>query len=341
LGAVATLVLAASPLLVNAAPVGTAMPPRSAQPQQQARRGALPGTVNFIEGQVSIDGQPIGQNEVGTAALGMNQTLSTQNGKAEVLLSPGEFLRLGDNAEIRMVNTGLVSPTVEVVHGEAMVEVDQKPKAAELIVLTNGATSSVLQPGLYEFNSNTGQIRVLAGKLKVIEPNGKSKEIGKDHEVLLNTPKLKENDFNAKKWENEDDLYRWSSVRSDYLAQANESTAQNIYLGYDPFWGPGWYWNPWFSAWSWMPGYGFWYSPFGYPFFSPAYAIYAPYYGGIGFRGGVVGRVGVAHSFAPRGPVAAPRFATGGGFAGRFGGGGFAGGGFHGGGFGGGMAGRR
>jgi hypothetical protein len=97
------------------------------------------------------------------------------------------------------------------------------------------------------------------------------------------------------------------------------STARTIYMGYDPYWGPGWYWNPYFTAWSWLPGDGFFYSPFGYPFFSPGYVVYARY-GGFGFRSGFGGRAGVSP---------APSF-RGGGFAG----GGFqgGGGGFHGGG---------
>jgi len=97
------------------------------------------------------------------------------------------------------------------------------------------------------------------------------------------------------------------------------STAQSAYSGYGPFWGAGWYWNPYFAFWSWLPGDGYFFSPFGYPFFSPAYVMYAPgfYRGGFGHRGGFPAR-----GFASGGVALAPRA---GGFAG--GGGGFHGGG--------------
>jgi hypothetical protein len=285
--------------------------------QVQTFRGALPGTVNYVEGQVSIDGNPLNTRQDGNTQVQPNQSLMTANGKAEMLLSPGVFVRAGNNSDIRMVSNGLANPTIEVIHGNAMIEVDQKATDAQIDVLEHGATASILKFGLYRFNGDQGTIQVVDGKLRV-SVNGKTKELGQGHEVALNDPKLKTVGFDRKAAA-QDDLYRWSSVRSAYLAQANEVTAQSAYMGYGPYWGNGWYWNPYFAAWSWLPGDGFFYSPFGYPFFSPGYVVYARY-GGYGFRGGFAGRPGV--NLAARGGFA------GGGFHGGFAGGG----GFHGGG---------
>jgi hypothetical protein len=291
--------------------IGASLPMLSAQ----TARTAIPGTVNYLEGQVSIDGSALNTTQIGNAVLGPNQILSTGNGKAEVLLSPGVFVRAGSNTQIRMISPELVDPRIEVIQGEAMIEVDLKPKDSRIDVLLGSANASILKEGLYRFNSAGGRIEVIDGKLQVAE-NGNTKELGQGKEVTLNGEPLKTVSFDRKA---EDDLYRWSSVRSAYLAQANQATAQYIYAGYDPFWGSGWYWNPYFTSWSWLPGDGFFYSPFGYPFFSPAYAIYAPRFGygygrfGAGYRGG----------FASRGIAMAPRAS------------GFAGGGFHGGGGGG------
>ena len=156
----------------------------------QTVRTALPGTVNYVEGQVSIDGRSLSAKQDGNTQLQPNQTLSTQNGKAEILLTPGTFVRAGNNSEIRMVSTGLVAPTIEVVRGEAMVEVDQKPKEAEVDVLEHGATASILKEGLYSFHSDEGKIEVIDGKVKVTE-NGGSKEFGRGKEVVLNGEPLK------------------------------------------------------------------------------------------------------------------------------------------------------
>jgi FecR protein len=294
----------------------------------QTVRTALPGTVNYVEGQVSIDGKTLNAKQDGNSVLEANQTLSTGNGKAEMLLSPGVFVRTGNDSEIRMVSPGLVDPTIEVVRGEVMVEVDQKPKDAQIGVLEHDATASILKQGLYEFNSDQSKIEVIDGKVKVTE-NGLSKEFGNGKEVVLNGEPLKTVGFDRKA---EDDLYRWSNVRSDYLAQANEVTARNIYMGYGAFWGTGWYWNPYFTSWSWLPGDGYFYSPFGYPFFSPGFVGYAPYYGGIGFRPGYRGGF-VSRGFAARSGVnLAPRVGGGAVAGGGFRGGSLGGGGFHGGG---------
>jgi FecR protein len=273
----------------------------------QTRRTATPGTVNYIEGQVLIDGRPVAKNQNGYSQLESNDVLSTQNGKAEILLSPGAFLRVGNNSEIRMVSPQLVAPQVEVTRGEAMVEADWLPKDAQVDVLEHGAQATIKKAGLYRFDSDGSRIEVIDGKLQVTE-NDQTKEFGKGKEVTLTAAQLKPVSFDRKA---EDDLYRWSSVRASYLAEANVSTAQSAYSGYGPYWGAGWYWNPYFAFWSWLPGDGYFFSPFGYPFFSPGYVVYAR---GFGFHGGFPAR-----GFAARGGVAlAPRA-------------GFAGGGFHGG----------
>jgi hypothetical protein len=261
--------------------------------QQTTYRTALPGTVNYIEGQASIDGTPLSTKQNGNTQVQPNQSLATSNGKAEMLLSPGVFVRLGDNSEVRLVSNGIVNPTIEVTRGEVMVEVDSKPHDGQLTVLEHGARASILKTGLYRFDMDQNRIAVLDGKVKVLE-NDKTKEFGRKHELLLNDPKMKTTGFDVKA---RDGLYTWSSVRSSYLAQANQMTAQNAYSGNGPWWGTGWYWNPYFSAWSWMPGDGWFYSPFGYPFYSPGFVIYGGGFGGFnglrGFRGGFGPRVGV------------------------------------------------
>jgi hypothetical protein len=308
-------------------------------PGAQAARTAVPGTVNYVEGQVTLDGNQLTTKEAGQAEIQPDQFLSTDRGKAEVLLSPGVFLRVGDNSRIRMVSPELVDPRVEIVRGEAMVEVDYMPKQAHLDVMERGADASLLKEGLYKFNADEGQIQVIDGKAQVTD-NGQSKEIGKGKEIVLSGAPLKPVKFDRKA---EDDLYQWSNVRAQYLAQANESTARTVYVT-GGWWGPGWYWNPYFSMYSWLPGSGFFWSPFGYPFYSPGFVVYAPvvtrYYGGAhpvtGLRpgpGAVPARPAGAAGFRPAvGPRAgAGHFSAAPGAT--FAHGGFGGAGFHGGGF--------
>ncbi len=275
--------------------------------------------INYIEGQVSVNGQALTESHQGYATLQPNQVLSTGTGKAEILLSPGIFLRVGDNSAVRMISPQIEQPQVELTRGEAMIEVDWMPKDERVGVIENGAQAWVVKKGLYEFNSSSGSAAVFDGNMQVVA-NGKTKDVYQGKEALLNTPKLKIAGFNRKA---EDDLYRWSNVRAGYLAEASASTAQNYYVGgYGPYWNAGWYWDPYFDFWAWMPYDGYFYSPFGYGGFG--YGGYGRY--GYGYRGGFAGR-----GFANGGAALAPRV----GFSGGFHGGGFGGGGFHGGGGGG------
>jgi hypothetical protein len=278
-------------------------------PDAQAARTAVPGAVNYLEGQVSIDGNALDTKQIGEAGLRTNQVLTTGDGKAELLLSPGVFVRVGGHSELRMVSAELVDPRIEVLQGETMVEVDQKPKDVQIHIMARGAEASILKEGLYRFDADEGRVQVVDGKVRVTD-NGQSKEFGKGKEVVLTGGPLKPVSFDRKAT---DELYRWSNVRSDYLAQANAATARNVYLGYAPFSGSGWYWNPYFTSWSWLPGDGFFYSPFGYPFYSPAWVVYAPWrsFAGPGYAGRAWARRpalparGIQQGFAPRGSFGA------------------------------------
>jgi hypothetical protein len=72
-----------------------------------------PGTINYIEGQVSIGVQALTENSVGSAKLAAGQSLSTQSGRAEILLTPGIILRVNNNSSIQMVSPGLADTIMQ------------------------------------------------------------------------------------------------------------------------------------------------------------------------------------------------------------------------------------
>ena len=95
---------------------------------------------------------------------------------------------------------------------------------------------------------------------------------------------MKVRKFDRKMAEDEG-LYRWTSLRSSYLAEANVNAA-NTYVGGGFGWfGDGWYWDPWFDAFTFIPGDGIFYSPFGWGFYSPPFVYATPtFYGGAYYR---------------------------------------------------------
>ena len=67
------------------------------------------GTVNIAEMEMARPGQPV---RTGT------------DGYAEVLLTPGSFLRVGENSSVVLDGVDIESVSLHVVHGDAVIEVD-------------------------------------------------------------------------------------------------------------------------------------------------------------------------------------------------------------------------
>ncbi len=116
-----------------------------------------------MEGQASVNGQPVTVRSVGSVQLRPNQVLETGQGRAELLLTPGNFLRIGDNSAVRMVSPNLTGTQVEVLRGEAMVEANDVLES-NIQVMLGGSSTQLVKPGLYVFNANSGQVSVLDGK---------------------------------------------------------------------------------------------------------------------------------------------------------------------------------
>ena len=127
-------------------------------PNPQVQPG--PGTLNFVEGAVYLDGSPMGQQAVGNAQMAEGQVLETHEGKAEVLLNPGIFLRVGDHSAVRMLSPQLTPSRVEVLRGNASVEVDQLLKQNIVQVVGNGVTTQLVKTGYYEIGRASCRERV-------------------------------------------------------------------------------------------------------------------------------------------------------------------------------------
>lgn len=237
---------------------------------------ARPGTINYVEGGASINGEPLAKKDVGTKELETGQVLQTDGGKVEVLLTPGVFLRVGSDSEVRMVSAGLANTQVEILKGRAMVEAAQLYKENNLQILDQASTTSILKEGLYRFDADTPRISVFDGKAKVFMGD-RSVELGKGKEVVL-TSALKAEKFDRKA---SDELISWSNLRSQYLADASGETVRGLGTSGYGFSGSGWYWNPYFGGYSYLPGAGPLYSPFGWGFspwgYGPSY-YNRPYY---------------------------------------------------------------
>jgi hypothetical protein len=263
-------------------------PPAQMQPGSMPPGAAAemvrPGSLNYVEGDVSSNGRALNPQSVGHFTLQPGQSLqTTADGYAEVLLTPGAFLRVGPNSELRMTSVGLADTRINVTHGNALVEADQVIEGAHLEVTMGTTSADILKKGLYGFSTDPQDVRVFDGKLDVIGQTN-NREIGKGDQILLaNGDNMKKTGFDEKQAKS-DPLYVWSEARSRDEAAQNKLVAQNPY-GYAPV-GGGWFWDPYTNY------YGFWpsaylYSPFGFGFYGGYYPgfYYGGYHSGF-FRGG-------------------------------------------------------
>src|SRR5271168_2562776 len=188
----------------------------------QSANPARPGTLNYIEGQASIDGRQVSSRSVGTAELEPGQYLATANGKVEILLTPGVFLRLDNNSTVKMISPNLTHTEVLLDRGRASVEADQIYPQNTILIDQKGGQTQLLKNGLYEFNADNNTVRTFDGKAAVypgdnLQSNVKPIEVKGGHQLALTGEAVKPVGFD--KDHAQDDLYRWSSLRSQYLGE--------------------------------------------------------------------------------------------------------------------------
>jgi len=239
-----------------------------------------PGSINYVDGQASTGPSSLAPGAVGSVVLEKDQTLSTQTGKVEILLTPGVFLRVAENSAVKMVSSGLANTRVELQKGRALVEVIQIRKENDIRINQKGASTKILEKGLYDFDADHEQVRVFKGKAEL--DTGKQKvSLTERREVTLNTDgKPKPQGFEVRQFE--DEFYRWNGLRSGYLSEASVDAAR-VYIGRGPGWygpgwtGLGWYWDAGLGVYTFLPVDGVYYGPFGWGFYSPMAVFYSPF----------------------------------------------------------------
>lgn len=247
----------------------------------QTVTSAHSGTVHYFEGDVSIDGAPIAPRVARFAEVKEQETLRTGRGRAEILLTPGVFLRVAENSAVRMLDNRLTSTRVEVVQGEVILEsMDSQMslKDSPVTLIYRDYEVRMVKHGLVELGADPAEVRVFKGDTEVTA--GNNRVVVKEAHLVPLAAGLVAEKFDAK---TADDLYLWARDRSESLSAANMAAARHISSGYaeggSP-WGGGWYFNPYMDMFTYVPAYGMMASPFGFGYFSPMgiYSYYSPAY---------------------------------------------------------------
>ncbi len=243
----------------------------------------IPGVVQYVEGDVSIDNQPIQPKFGQFPELKPNQVIASNEGRVELLLTPGVFLRLAENSSVRMDSNSLSDTRLAVVSGSALIEVGELLPNNSISFEASGARIALTHKGLFRIDSDPARLRVYDGQARVTADDAQT-VVHKGHEVALGSSTLALASFDSK---DTDAFYRWSARRAEYVADANitsarvannpGSTGYVAGLNSSPY--GAWSWNPWFGMFTYLPGGdGMYMSPFGSAYYSPLMAtnLYIP-----------------------------------------------------------------
>src|ERR1700733_6788530 len=183
------------------------------------------GLIHFADGSVFLDDQRVEQKAGKFAQMNNGSELRTQDGRAEVLLTPGTFLRVGANSAIRMLSNQLDDTRVELLSGAAVLDQGSDTIAnTSVTILYNLDQVRIKKAGRYRFDSEPPQVKVESGDAEVTA-DGKSVEAGAGFVVLFegNLPPrklLSDSHVNSG-----DDLDSWSAARDISVAENNQSAA--------------------------------------------------------------------------------------------------------------------
>jgi hypothetical protein len=177
---------------------------------------ARAGTINYIRGQVSVDGQPVEMQPLKFPMLREGQVLRTGNGRAEILLGPGVFLRLGEHGAVRMLDTRLENTRVEVQQGTALVEVVEMPRGSDVHVVLGATRTGFNGIGLHRFEAGSNELRVFGGHAEVVAGD-QTVEAGRGRVVHLGDS-LSVSKFDPRR---KDALNQWAARRSFLIFSSN------------------------------------------------------------------------------------------------------------------------
>ena len=235
------------------------------------------GVIHYVEGDVTIDGAAVHPKFAEFPDVKSGQLLATEEGRAEVLLTPGVFLRLMENSSVRMLSNALANTRLEVVSGSVLLEVGELLQNNAIAFDAAGAHMTFAKKGLYRIDASPARLRVYDGQA-VVAQAADSLTAKKGHQIDLDAAKLLDARFDIN---DSDAFYRWAARRAEYVAAANVISARvasNSENGSGFAKGAGgWSWNPYFGMYTFLPASGVYFSPFGAAFYSPG-MVNAYYY---------------------------------------------------------------
>lgn len=240
------------------------------------------GGVNYVEGKVAVarkqgkSGLLLKGDELDTG----DKVSTGADGRAEILLNPGSFVRVAENSNFEFLTTSLDNLQLKLNGGSAMLEIITD-REFTVAVNTPKAKFYIVKSGVYRVDvlaDGSGKIEVWRGEAQTGETNATRIKSGKQVTVNGNEVAVVKFDRDGK-----DALEAWSKTRAKELAKINERlSASRVDRNrlrdslMNSFYGNGWNLYGSYGVWVFNPFYGsYCFLPFGYGWNSP-YGYYYP-----------------------------------------------------------------
>jgi hypothetical protein len=196
------------------------------------------GVVHFFEGAVYLGDRPLESHLGKFPSVPQGAELRTADGRAEVLLTPGAFLRIGERTAVRLVSNDLADTRVELQSGSAIVDSGEPNSGTSITLIYKGWRVHFLQKGIYRINSEPPCLWVRTGQAEVFTgTNEQPLSVGRGMilpfaEVLVPEPASDQSDDAFSEWA----IGRRQSIVADnaITAQIDEDPASQT-LGLDSF----------------------------------------------------------------------------------------------------------
>lgn len=189
------------------------------------------GVVHFFEGAVYLGDSRLEAHPGRFPSMPQGGELRTENGRAEVLLTPGVFLRMGESSAIRMVSNDLADTRVELRAGSAIVDSGESSPDTSVTLIYKDWKVHIKTNGVYRIDSDPAHLSVQQGEAEVFagarkEPVTVERGMSLPFAEVLVPEKQDELASQPS-----DGLNDWENGRSQSIVADNAITAQ---IGQDP-----------------------------------------------------------------------------------------------------------
>jgi hypothetical protein len=219
------------------------------------------GVVHFFEGAVYLSDRPLESHFGKYSSIPEGSELRTERGRAEVLLTPGVFLRVGENAAIRMVANSLADTRVELLAGSAIVDSLDPTAGTAVTVIYKSWKMRPVRKGVFRLDCDPARLLVREGDVEVsTAADTPGVSVAQGMELPLAAVLVPEKAAN----ESRDAFGDWANGRAESIA-ADNAIASNIQ-------------DPASMSASGLPADGVTYFPMlGVPFYGPGVSGYSGY----------------------------------------------------------------